>query len=210
MKISLIGMSNVGKTYWSKKLESKGFIRLGCDDMIEQKMKKELEKLGFCGIHNMSKWLGQPYDKNYYKNSQKYLDFEKNVVSEIIQIINGYHKNGINFVVDTTGSLIYLDKEILLNLKNITKIILLDTPFPIQKKMFKAYIQNPKPVIWGKHFIYNHGQTYFEALTDCYPKLLAYRTSKYKEYADIAIDYSFQRSKNINTNIFIKFIQSRL
>ena len=34
MKISLIGMSNVGKSYWSKKLQENGFKYVGIDEQI--------------------------------------------------------------------------------------------------------------------------------------------------------------------------------
>ena len=40
MKISIVGMSGSGKTYWSKKLESEGFKRFCCDDLIEEKLEK--------------------------------------------------------------------------------------------------------------------------------------------------------------------------
>lgn len=203
-------MSNVGKTYWSKKLESLGFYRLGCDDLIENKLEKELKKYGYSGINDVARWLGQPYEKQYGENSLKYLNFETQAVEEIIQRINCRLLNGKKVVIDITGSVIYLGEKIVFKLKKSTKIVYLDTPMSVQKRMFEAYIQNPKPVIWGNHFIKEKGQTDFEALTACYPKLLAYRTSKYKEYADITIDYSFQRADNINTKKFINFIQYQL
>ena len=209
MRISLIGMSNVGKTYWSKKLEVKGFHRLGCDDIIEQKLEKELKKQGYSGINDVAKWLGQPYEERYYKNSQKYLFFEKQAVITIIQKIKTYYNNHEKLVVDTTGSVIYLEKEIIDKLKKHTIMVYLDTPSSVQKKMFVSYIQNPKPVIWGDNFNKQKEQSNLQALKINYPKLLAYRTLKYKQYADINIDYAFQRSKQVTTNNFIDFIQSQ-
>ncbi|MBD3202988.1 hypothetical protein GF327_01730, partial [Candidatus Woesearchaeota archaeon] len=69
MIISMIGMSNSGKTYWSKKLEKKyNFQRYTCDDIIRKKLKKILKKQGFSGIKDVSEWMGQPYEKRYEKN----------------------------------------------------------------------------------------------------------------------------------------------
>ena len=34
--LSFIGMSNIGKTYWSKKLQGVGFKHIDCDDLIEK------------------------------------------------------------------------------------------------------------------------------------------------------------------------------
>jgi len=44
MTISLVGMSGTGKTYWSKQLESKGFKRFCCDDLIGEKLGTVLKK----------------------------------------------------------------------------------------------------------------------------------------------------------------------
>ena len=37
LKVSLIGMSNVGKTYWAKRLADTGFLHVNCDALIEEK-----------------------------------------------------------------------------------------------------------------------------------------------------------------------------
>ena len=71
MKLSIIGMSGSGKSYWSKKLqEEKGFKRFCCDDIIEQKLSHELKKFGYSGLHDVGKWMGQPFDPQYVKRSK--------------------------------------------------------------------------------------------------------------------------------------------
>lgn len=46
MIISFIGMSGMGKSAWSSKLEKeKGFKRYCCDNFIEKGLSPELEKL---------------------------------------------------------------------------------------------------------------------------------------------------------------------
>src|SRR5258708_4675141 len=88
MKISLIGMSGSGKTYWSKKLEKKGFKRYCCDDLIEKRLHDELKRLGYAGgITEIAQWMGQPFQENYTQASKKYITFEDEVMREIINDI---------------------------------------------------------------------------------------------------------------------------
>src|ERR1039457_799049 len=107
MKISLIGMSGSGKSYWSKQLEKKGFKRFGCDDMIEKKLHIDLNRLGLNGIHDVAKWMGYPYEKKYKTANKKYLDLEKQIMREILYFLKNEAKTDENIVIDTTGSVIY-------------------------------------------------------------------------------------------------------
>lgn len=209
MKISLIGMSNSGKTHWSTKLsqelEKIGFARFCCDDLIEQKLDKELKKQGFSGIADVARWMGQPYEKKYKENSQKYLKLEKEAMEEILKNLKNMAKEQ-NAVVDTTGSVIYLGDKFMERLRKATTIVYLDTPFSEQKKMYDNYIKNPKPVIWGNSFKKINGQSSFEALSSCYPKLLAFRTKRYKKFADKTLDYHLVRRPNFSVGEFLNNI----
>ncbi len=40
--LSLIGMSNVGKTYWGRKSKEIGFRHIECDQIIEKNFRKNL------------------------------------------------------------------------------------------------------------------------------------------------------------------------
>ena len=72
--LSLIGMSNIGKTYWSKKFSGIGFGHFNCDDLIEAQL----------GLKDVSHWLGQPYDEMFSVNQQKYLALEKDIMENIL------------------------------------------------------------------------------------------------------------------------------
>lgn len=205
MKITIIGMSNSGKTYWSKKLEKIGFVCFCCDEIIERKLGSKLKRLGFSGIEDIAKWLGQPYEEKYQKNSKIYLKYEKEAMEEIIQKIKKIPKRR-KLVVDSTGSLIYLSKEIIKKLKKLTSIVYLDTPQSLQKQMYESYLKNPKPVIWGSGFVMKNSQTWRESLVENYPKLLAFRTREYKKWADITADYYLLRSKNFKVLNFLKLL----
>ncbi|OGG26283.1 hypothetical protein A2960_04900 [Candidatus Gottesmanbacteria bacterium RIFCSPLOWO2_01_FULL_39_12b] len=206
MRISLIGMSHVGKTYWAKKLEEKGFIRFSCDDFIEEKLKAELAQSGYSGIEGVSKWMGQPYDFQYSGASKKYLELEilslRNILSDIDNL------NGQNVVIDTTGSVIHTGQEVMQNLARKTRILELDTPESVKQEMYKSYLINPKPVIWGDVYKKFDDESTEQALARCYPLLLDYRTRKYKKYAHVSLNYFLLRQKDFSTENFLNLLFS--
>lgn len=206
MHISLIGMSNSGKTYWSQKLETAGFKRYSSDDYIEEKLGEELKKLGYSGIADVSKWLGQPYEESHARNSKTYLSYE---IESLQYFISQITNQDDNVVIDTTGSVIYTG-DVLKKLKKSTKIVYLDTPAKVQKQMYESYIKNPKPVLWQGSFYKLKGESDMEALSRCYPEFLRYRTTKYRSLANITFDYHLLRDKDLTTENFISLLQSRL
>ena len=188
-------MAGVGKSYWSEKLKKeKGFKRFGIDDMIEKALGPELEELGYSGIKDMSRWLGQPYDERCPENSGKYLELEAKNLKEALDAA----ENGIseNIVIDTTGSVIYLSGELLLRMKKLTKVVYFNTPKEVIEKKIKQYFDNPKPIIWGEAYKPLAGEKEVAALKRCYPALLAYRTGLYEKLADTTIDYYEQMDKS--------------
>lgn len=188
MKISLIGMSGAGKTYWSKILEKKGFKRYCCDDMIEIKLDKELKESGYIGgIKDVAKWMGQPFEKQHKINSKKYLRFEEKVMIEVFKEIEFNFSEDI--VIDTTGSVIYTRHSIQAKLEEVTKIIHLEVSDEMKKNMYKLYLKDPKPVFWGESFSSKGGETNIESLKRCYPELLAYRIKQYEELSHFALGY---------------------
>ena len=205
MKISIVGMSGSGKTYWSKKLESEGFKRFCCDDLIEEKLEKELKHLGYSGIADVSKWMGQPFDRKYPTTSKKYLQFEEEVIEEILL---GFEKSSDNknIVIDTTGSVIYIGESALKKLTRFTKVIYFKTPDSIKKKMYRLYIQDPKPVVWGDAFNKKINETDFEALERCYPKLLAVRARKYGKIANVTLDHKVLHDSTFSISKFMEAI----
>lgn len=199
-------MSNVGKTYWSKKLDAVGFRRFGCDDMIEEKLEKELKNAGFNGISDVAKWLGQPFEPQHKKNSKKYLEIERSVMCKIIDRLRYHVTYHDNIIVDTTGSVIYHDEKILSQLRNLTKIVCLETTKEVHQQMYKLYLKEPKPVIWGESFRKQNGESDIDALRICYPKLLQYRASRYHNWADIMVDSATVRAAHFDTRQFLQLL----
>ncbi len=187
LRLTLVGMSNVGKTYWSQLLAKKGFNHFNCDDLIEEKLGNELIELGYSGgIADMAKWLGQPYDKQFPNNQQRYLQLEVETMEEIIE---GLEKDTLkgSTVIDTTGSVVHTSSAIRDKLSAQTTVVYLEATPEMRHEMFELYIAEPKPVVWEDLFKKATGESDKEALARCYPQLLEYRSKHYSEMSDVTI-----------------------
>lgn len=205
MRITLIGMSGVGKTVWAKKLEKAGFTRYSVDDFIEDKLHEEMKKHGFKGTHHVSKWMGQPYHERYSMRSKRYLELERKSLEEIIKLVK--RSTDKNIVIDTTGSVIYLDKHILEELSKLTKIVYLETSSDSVEQMKQKYFEDPKPVIWGDIFHLRSDETSEGALRRCYPALLSYRNEKYEEHSHLKIQDHMLYQEEFDHQKFLEYIQ---
>lgn len=183
--LSFIGMSNIGKTYWSKKLQDIGFRHINCDDLIERKLTPVLKKLGYVGIEDVSRWMGQPYDERFFANQNKYLSFEKEVMEETFLEVK--NNNSGNIIIDTTGSVIHTGKKITEKLKQHSIVIYIEASEDMKEQMFKKYLEEPKPVVFGDVYNQEQNETQLQALGRCYRKLLSLRSLLYAECADIVI-----------------------
>lgn len=202
---TLIGMSNTGKSFWRQKLESHGFASFCCDDRIEARLEKYLKELGYQGIQDVAKWMGQPYEERSKTNQALYLKQEVEAMKEALAMLR---KNDDDIVVDTTGSVIYTGDEIMMELREFSTIVLLDAPESLQNELYKKYIAEPKPVIWGNVFKQLPGESSKDALARCYPLLLKRRNEIYKRHADIILDYDKLRSPDFTTEDFLKKIKA--
>lgn len=207
MIISLIGMSGVGKTTWSQRLEKDaGFTRITCDDIIEKKLGTLLTKLGYSGTDGMAKWMGLPYEEQYIKNSEIYLELERQSLVETLDYICTHANRLNNIVIDTTGSVIYLDESVIQLLKQLTTLVYLETTEHVNQELFNTFVANPKPIYWGYHFNQKHGEEPDEAVKRCFPEVIAYRSQRYAEFAHVTVDYEICRNSTISTKDFISYI----
>ncbi len=205
LRISVIGMSNVGKTRRAKSLvadPSLNFLWLNCDDLVEAKLQPYLEGKGFRGVNGVAAWMGQPYEARYPETQKLFLQFEESAMAEIDFSV------GKNIVVDTTGSVIYLPQHVLQRLKENTIIIYLEATDDVKKLLFERYISNPKPVVWGGSFNRKENETDLEALKRCYPQLLEYRAARYRQLADITVPHNVLR--NTTGQQFLEEVRKRL
>ena len=193
VNLALIGMSGVGKSYWSKKMEEKGYRWYNCDKMIAEKLGLDLTGKDNSTL-NLAKWMGQPFSERYIEAEKLYLELEEAVVGHICDELEQYTEINKPVVVDTTGSLIYLQKKLLNRLRALTKMVYLRVPEEKHKQLFENFINDPKPVIWEGKFKPLKGETPQNTLRRCYKKLLSYRNERYSLIADYVLDFSFHNS----------------
>ena len=192
VNLALIGMSGAGKSYWSKKMEEKGYRWYNCDEMIAERLGPELPGKGNTTL-NLAKWMGQPFSEGYIEAEKLYLELEEAVVEHICDELEQATENE-PVVVDTTGSLIYLQKKLLNRLRALTKMVHLRLPEEKHEQLFENFINDPKPVIWEGKFKPRKGETLQNAQRRCYKELLSYRNERYSLIADYVLDYSFHHS----------------
>jgi len=193
--LSLIGMSGAGKSYWSKKMEENGFRWYNCDEMIAERLGPELPGIGNSTL-KLAKWMGQPFSEGYIEAEKLYLELEEAVVEQICYELEKATDINYPVVVDTTGSLIYLQKKLLNRLRALTKMVHLKLPEEKHEQLFENFINDPKPVIWEGKFKPRKGETSQNALRRCYKELLSYRNERYSLIADYVLDFSFHHSPN--------------
>jgi hypothetical protein len=181
-------MSNIGKSHWARHLaEHEGYERVDCDALVEDKLAGELVRLGYKGLHDVAKWMGQPFDAQYPDTSRKYLAFEREVMLETLERIRSAPANPL--VIDTTGSVIYVGDDVAAELKALTRVVYFEASHHHVAKLFDRYIAHPKPVIWGDSFAPLEGETPEDALRRCYPNLLDYRAHCYSALAHVQLPF---------------------
>jgi shikimate kinase len=189
MVITLIGLSGCGKSYLAKRIEEeRGFCRICCDDLVESRLEPILTAQGFFGIEGVATWMGKPHEAQSAERQSIYLSHERNIMQEIIRELgdDGWGLDH-NIVIDTTGSVIYTGEEILAALKQRSRVVYLGVPDSEIEYMYKQYLADPKPVIWGDLFSVKEGEEIASALRRCYGLLLKERSKLYSRYADVTL-----------------------
>jgi len=194
MRLSLVGMSGSGKSFWSGRLSRAGFRRFCCDDLIAAGLRTELGPAGG-SIAAVGRWMGFPFERQYKEREASYLACEVEVMGQILEELSNSADNpDEDIVVDTTGSVVYTGERTLRKLREATTIVHLETPIEIQKLMLRTYMKNPRPVLWREVFSREPEETNDQALARCYPQLLASREQQYKKLAHVTVSH-YKRHK---------------
>jgi shikimate kinase len=139
--VSIIGMSNSGKSYYSARLAKElGVVWFNIDGMIQRKLKDEL------GGASIADWLGVPEEKSYRTRADRYLALESEALMETLDCIPAI--GDLPAIVDTTGSLVYLSSRILERLSLETRVVYLETPCGKSYEQSEGEFDIAKPVIW--------------------------------------------------------------
>jgi shikimate kinase len=188
MRITLIGMSGSGKSFWSSALARHGFHYLGCDREIGRRLVEE-GRLSAGSLDLIGNWMGFPFDAAYPRREALYLGHEKAVMDRLLTELESRPPDHGSppVVIDTTGSVIYTGEAIRQRLRQQTVVVYLSTSPDYRQALHRAYVKNPRPVLWQQHFRKNHGEDDQTALKRCYADLLADRESRYRHYAHLEI-----------------------
>ncbi|TSC86451.1 MAG: hypothetical protein G01um10148_437 [Parcubacteria group bacterium Gr01-1014_8] len=199
--ITFIGMSAIGKSYRGQQFSFIGFRHINCDNVIASRIPGLLQSEDVAGLGT---WMGQPYTPLYKEREAQYLQLEEDSVSHALHSIKG------NTIIDATGSVVYLSPDIQKQLKDRSLVIHLEAGETAREKLFKQYMTEPKPVVWGDSFNRNKGESDLEALSRCYPELLRYRLKKYISLADVTLPYKVARDEKSDAHEFLDAIKKGL
>ena len=178
LRIALVGMSNIGKSYTGMRLATHyDFDLIEVDKLI-------WEALGQGSMADFAAWQGQPYSDGYSEREAESIALESNATAKALKTSSG------NAILDTTGSVIYTDKDVQENLINDWFIVHISASSDAVDRLKQQYFKHPKPLIWNNHYSCKPHQTPDEAILECYPKLLASRAKAYAALADTTIQSS--------------------
>ena len=202
-------MAGTGKSYWANKLAEHGFKLFCCDDLISKKLAPVLKRPDGTTMI-MGEWMGFPFHSGSKKRESKYLNFEREVLNEILDYLEN-HDNHLDedVVVDTTGSVIYAGEGILKRLRQYTTVVHLSIPPEVREQLLRAYVSNPHPMLWKDVFRKGPDETNEGALERCYPQLFIARQRLYERNADVEIDYYTRREEGFEVSDFLHLAASK-
>jgi shikimate kinase len=203
LRLALIGMSSIGKSHRARELERElGFTRVSVDDEIAKRIADELPEVSIEGV---ASWLDKPYSPNFAEREKRYLKLEEAVCAEIATT-----DQEKNFILDTTGSAIYLSQSTLEQIKNANLVIHLAASPEKMQIMIERFLTTPKPVVWSEIFQIQTGETPEAAIERCYPELLKWRYTEYERLADITIPCWNGKAEQHSAEEFLKMIREQL
>lgn len=186
LNLTLTGMSNVGKSYWSRELKKIGWQRIWSDGRLQKKM-QDVGVLQDATDEGLARWLGMPYEPGFDERQTQIIKLEAELFWEIARELE---KDGQgNRVLDTGGSFIYVGDELCTAFAKNSLMVYLEATPQMRAEMFERFMKFPKALIWQDMFEQKPGESAQDALTRCYPKLLETRAETYVKYADIIIPY---------------------
>ncbi len=175
LRLAFVGMSNIGKSFLARKIaKAYKFKLVEVDKMI-------WESLGFDTMDDFADWQGHPYEEGYSERENELIELEGKATERAIAKSSG------KTLLDTTGSVIYIDPAIRRNIKENFYVVHIKAETSDLERLKWDYFDNPKPLIWRRHFKPRPDRTDRENIFECYPKLLMSRAKEYVPMADATI-----------------------
>jgi len=176
LRIAFVGMSNIGKSYTGMRLATAfDFDLIEVDKII-------WEQLGQDSMADFAAWQGQPYSDGYEAREKHSIALEAQATKTAVTFECG------NAILDTTGSVIYTDKDVQDLLLSNWYIVYISASADAVERLKVQYFKQPKPLIWNGQYKCKANQAPDDAILECYPKLLASRAKAYAQLADATID----------------------
>jgi len=207
LRLALIGMSGVGKTFWTRGLAASGYPAISCDDRIEEKLEEKLAAGGYAGINGVAAWMGWPDSATYTERESEYLAQEIHTVDEILTELEKQPEKSL--VLDTTGSVIYTGNNLLMRLRRQMQVVHLAASAEEQHLLIERYLNDPKPVLWRGAFQPKPGEAPRKTVARCYPALIAARRRSYEGLAHCTLQVAALRDASLDAPAFLKMIQSK-
>ena len=203
--ITLMGMSGVGKTYFSEKLEEWGWARYSCDVEIGKDLLGLTHEMKASDISALHEFLGMPGDEakgglqiqEFKRRQNLYKNAEIVSLMELRGRIEAASEK--DFVNDSTGSLVEItNPDVIDFVGTLTKIVYIRGSDAQEQVLIKRAQDYPKPLYyppatfdeWVREYCAEEGVSGPEAMDPegfarwVFPKLLASRLPKYQAIAD--------------------------
>jgi len=178
LKLAFIGMSNIGKSYTAMRLAAAyDFNLIEVDKII-------WENLGHDSMEAFAQWQGHPYTKGYGERETQSITLETQATLKALQTEKR------NPIIDTTGSVIYTEGNVLESLRDEYYIVYIEAMEDHIDRLKTQYFKQPKPLVWAGHYEKIDGKSETESILACYPKLLASRGKAYAKLADVTLPSS--------------------
>ena len=197
LKLAFIGMSNVGKTHWSRRLVTDfGWHHYEVDEAIQKSLGIQTSNLT-----EVAQWMGAPHEPQYPEKSRLYLEAEEAATAQIPTLPEG------NLVVDTTGSFAHLSPKTREFIQQNYLVVNFDVSEKDIAIMIDDYFKEPKPVVWGDLFTPNEGESNRETLCRCYPKLINFRQNIFRQTADVNFPREFTNNPQVQSQRWWEMLQ---
>lgn len=175
LKLAFVGMSNIGKSFLARKIaKAYKFNLIEVDKMI-------WESLGFDDMDDFADWQGHPYEEDYAERENELIELEGKATAKAVNEAKNLS------LLDTTGSVIYIDPAIRRSIKENFYVVHIKAEPSDLERLKWDYFDNPKPLIWRRHYKPRPDMTDRENIFACYPKLLMSRAKEYTPMADATI-----------------------
>jgi len=175
LKVAFIGMSNIGKSYTAMRLATKyDFSLIEVDKIIWQ-------NLGHDSMDAFAQWQGHPYTEDYAEREKHSIALETDATRKALKTSKR------NPMIDTTGSVIYTDDDVLKALRSEYYVVYIEAMQDHLKRLKTQYFKHPKPLVWAGYYKKIEGKTETESILECYPKLLTSRAKAYARHANVTL-----------------------